>query len=52
MSPAWLSRVGTIAALEYLEGVGIESIRPHDARLANALREELSGGASAAACGA
>lgn len=41
MSPAWLCWVGTLAALDYLEGVGIDSIHSHDVRLANALREEL-----------
>ena len=41
MSPAWLSWVGTAAALDYLHGVGVESIHAHDVGLANALREGL-----------
>jgi selenocysteine lyase/cysteine desulfurase len=41
MSPAWLSWVGTLAALEYLSGAGIEAIHAHDVGLANALRAEL-----------
>jgi selenocysteine lyase/cysteine desulfurase len=41
MSPAWLSWVGTLAALEYLEEAGIESIHTHDVGLANALRDGL-----------
>ena len=41
MSPAWLSWVGTAAALEYIEGVGIDAIHAHDVRLANALRDGL-----------
>jgi selenocysteine lyase/cysteine desulfurase len=41
MSPAWLDWVATAAALEYLEGVGIETIHAHDVRMANMLRERL-----------
>ena len=41
MSPAWLSWVGTLAALEYLERAGIEAINRHDVALANALRDGL-----------
>jgi selenocysteine lyase/cysteine desulfurase len=38
ISPAWLNWVGTAAALEYLETIGIESIYDHDVDLANRLR--------------
>jgi selenocysteine lyase/cysteine desulfurase len=41
MSPAWLSWVGTAAALDYVETVGIDAIHEHDVRLANALRDGL-----------
>ena len=41
MSPAWLSWVGTLAALEYLEAAGIEAIQAHDVRLANKLLDGL-----------
>jgi selenocysteine lyase/cysteine desulfurase len=41
MSPAWLPWVGTAAALEYLEDLGIEPIHEHDVALANRLREGL-----------
>ena len=39
LSPAWLSWVGTAAALEYLEGVGVEAIHAHDVALANRVRD-------------
>ncbi len=41
VSPAWLSWVGTAAALDYLEEVGVERIHAHDVALANLLREGL-----------
>jgi selenocysteine lyase/cysteine desulfurase len=41
LSPAWLAWEGTAAALEYLEGVGVDAIHAHDLRLANRLREGL-----------
>lgn len=41
LSPAWLCWVGTLAALQLIEGIGIEAIRDHDVGLANALRAEL-----------
>jgi len=41
MSPAWLSWVGTLAALEYLAERGLESIRAHDVGLANTVREAV-----------
>lgn len=41
MSPAWLPWVGTVAALEYIEQVGVQAIHRHDLRLANRLREAL-----------
>jgi selenocysteine lyase/cysteine desulfurase len=41
MSPAWLDWVATAAALEYIEGVGVDAIHAHDVRLANALRARL-----------
>jgi selenocysteine lyase/cysteine desulfurase len=41
ISPAWLSWIGTLAALRYLEQVGIERIHAHDVGLANRLRERL-----------
>lgn len=41
MSPAWLAWVGTVAALEYIESVGVEAIHAHDVGLANRLRGEL-----------
>ncbi|MDQ2817085.1 MAG: aminotransferase class V-fold PLP-dependent enzyme, partial [Candidatus Eremiobacteraeota bacterium] len=34
-SPAWFSWVGTIAALEVVERIGVHTIREHDMRLAN-----------------
>ncbi len=41
ISPAWLSWVGTVPALELLGEVGIASIHRHDLGLANALRGRL-----------
>jgi selenocysteine lyase/cysteine desulfurase len=41
ISPAWLSWVGTAAALEYIEGVGVARIHEHDVALANRLRAGL-----------
>jgi selenocysteine lyase/cysteine desulfurase len=41
LSPAWLAWVGTVAALEYIEQVGVAAIHEHDLRLANRLREAL-----------
>jgi selenocysteine lyase/cysteine desulfurase len=41
ISPAWLSWVGTLPALELLEEVGIAAIHRHDLALANALRAHL-----------
>ena len=41
ISPAWLSWVGTVPALELLAEVGIDVIHRHDVGLANALRERL-----------
>jgi selenocysteine lyase/cysteine desulfurase len=41
ISPAWLSWVGTAAALEYIEAIGIERIHAHDVALANRLRDGL-----------
>ena len=41
MSPAWLPWVGTVAALEYIERVGVEAIHEHDLRLANRVREGI-----------
>lgn len=41
ISPAWLSWVGTVPALELLTEVGIEAIHRHDVGLANALRARL-----------
>jgi selenocysteine lyase/cysteine desulfurase len=41
ISPAWLSWIGTAAALEYIEAVGIERIHEHDVALANRLRAGL-----------
>jgi selenocysteine lyase/cysteine desulfurase len=41
ISPAWLSWVGTVPALELLSEVGIDAIHRHDVGLANALRERL-----------
>jgi selenocysteine lyase/cysteine desulfurase len=41
ISPAWLSWVGTAAALDYIEAVGIERIHAHDVALANRFREAL-----------
>jgi len=41
ISPAWLSWVGTVPALELLAEVGIETIHRHDVGLANALRARL-----------
>jgi selenocysteine lyase/cysteine desulfurase len=41
MSPAWLDWVGTAAALEYVEGIGVEAIHAHDVGLANVLRHGL-----------
>jgi selenocysteine lyase/cysteine desulfurase len=41
ISPAWLSWVGTAAALDYIEDVGIERIHAWNVALANRLREGL-----------
>ncbi|MEA2468452.1 MAG: hypothetical protein QOJ57_2578 [Thermoleophilaceae bacterium] len=41
ISPAWLSWVGTAAALEYMEQVGVERIHAWNVSLANRLREGL-----------
>jgi len=41
ISPAWLSWVGTVPALDLLAEVGIETIHRHDVGLANALRARL-----------
>ncbi len=41
ISPAWLSWVGTLPALDLLAEVGIDAIHQHDVGLANALRERL-----------
>lgn len=41
ISPAWLSWVGTVPALELLAEVGIDTIHRHDVGLANALRARL-----------
>jgi selenocysteine lyase/cysteine desulfurase len=41
ISPAWLSWVGTVPALELLTEVGVEAIHRHDVGLANALRARL-----------
>jgi selenocysteine lyase/cysteine desulfurase len=41
ISPAWLSWVGTLPALELLAEVGIAAIHRHDLGLANALRGRL-----------
>jgi selenocysteine lyase/cysteine desulfurase len=41
ISPAWLSWVGTLPALELLAEVGIAAIHRHDLALANALRARL-----------
>jgi selenocysteine lyase/cysteine desulfurase len=41
ISPAWLSWVGTVPALELIAEVGVDAIRDHDVGLANALRGRL-----------
>jgi selenocysteine lyase/cysteine desulfurase len=41
ISPAWLSWVGTVPALELLAEIGIDAIHRHDVGLANALRARL-----------
>jgi selenocysteine lyase/cysteine desulfurase len=41
ISPAWLSWIGTAAALEYIEAVGIARIHEHVVALANRLRAGL-----------
>jgi len=41
ISPAWLSWVGTVPALDLLAEVGIDRIHRHDIGLANALRARL-----------
>ena len=46
LSPAWLCWVGTAAALQLIEDVGVESINEHDVGLANALRSQLGLAAS------
>ena len=46
ISPAWLSWVGTVPALDLLAEVGIAAIHRHDVALANALRERLGLGPS------
>lgn len=40
-SPAWFSWIGTAAALEVVERVGVEAIHDHDVALADRLREGL-----------
>jgi selenocysteine lyase/cysteine desulfurase len=42
ISPAWLSWVGTVPALELLAEVGVAAIHRHNLALANALRAKLS----------
>jgi selenocysteine lyase/cysteine desulfurase len=41
LSPAWLSWVGTAAALELIAAIGVDVIRAHDVSLANELREAV-----------
>jgi selenocysteine lyase/cysteine desulfurase len=41
VSPAWLSWVGAVPALELLAQVGVETVGAHDVRLANRLRAGL-----------
>ena len=41
LSPAWLCWVGTAAALELVENIGVAAINEHDVGLANALRSRL-----------
>jgi len=41
VSPAWLSWVGTVPALELVEEIGVEAIHDHDVGLANELRAGL-----------
>jgi selenocysteine lyase/cysteine desulfurase len=41
VSPAWLSWVGTAAALEFITEVGVQDIHDHDVALANQLRAGL-----------
>lgn len=41
LSPAWLSWVGAAPALALLDGLGVETIRAHDLRMANRLRAGL-----------
>jgi selenocysteine lyase/cysteine desulfurase len=41
VSPAWLNWIGTAAALDYIEEVGIDRIHEHDVALANRLRTGL-----------
>jgi len=41
ISPAWLSWVGTVPALDLLAEVGIDAIHRHDVALANAMRSRM-----------
>lgn len=41
VSPAWLSWVGAVPALELLTEIGVEVLHAHDVRLADRLRERL-----------
>ena len=41
LSPAWLSWVGTAAALDLLEQLGVERIQRHDVALADTVRDRL-----------
>lgn len=41
ISPAWLSWVGAVPALELITEVGVEAIHAHDVALADGLRERL-----------
>lgn len=41
ISPAWLTWVGTVPALDLLAEVGIDAIHRHDVALANAMRARL-----------
>jgi len=41
LSPAWFSWVGTQAALEVVESIGVEAIGPHNVRLANLFRDRM-----------
>jgi selenocysteine lyase/cysteine desulfurase len=46
LSPGWLAWVGTAAALQFIQGIGVKEIHEHNVALANRCRGELGLSAS------